>query len=150
MHCPILCKLITVNCKLISKRPRWIVACNFAEWRIYDMERPAGEPDVVRLEDLPKECYRLKFLVDEKSENIRKEIEVSLKAGSLVGRLYDALLSQYRDPASAEAFSARIAALHSRVPPLLRLKNGEFSTCHIANMRESHTANMRGLAEYSF
>ena len=65
-----------------SKRPRWIVACNFAEWRIYDMENPAGDADVVLLEDLEKDYYRLQFLVDEKSENIKKELEVSLKAGA--------------------------------------------------------------------
>ena len=65
-----------------SKRPRWIVACNFAEWRVYDMENPTGEPEVVRLENLQEECNRLQFLVDEKSENIKKELEVSLKAGA--------------------------------------------------------------------
>ena len=89
-----------------SKRPRWIVACNFAEWRIYDMEHPTGDADIVRLEDLPKEFYRLKFLVDEKSENIKKELEVSLQAGELVGRLYDALLKQYKDPTSAETLQS--------------------------------------------
>lgn len=35
-----------------SQRPRWIVACNFKEFHIYDMERPAGEPEIVLLENL--------------------------------------------------------------------------------------------------
>ena len=30
-----------------SERPRWIVACNFKEFHIYDMEKPSGEPEVV-------------------------------------------------------------------------------------------------------
>lgn len=86
-----------------SKRPRWIVTCNFAEFHIYDMERPRGEAVIVRLEDLPSEYYRLQFLVDEASESIAKEMQVSLQAGELVGRLYDALLMQYKDPESPDA-----------------------------------------------
>lgn len=51
-----------------SKRPRWIVTCNFAEFYIYDMEKPFGEPEVVYLKDLEKDYYRLQFLVDSGSE----------------------------------------------------------------------------------
>lgn len=75
-----------------SQRPRWIVICNFAEFHVYDMERPGGDPEVIFLKDLEKEYYRLKFLVDTGSEHIKKEMEVSLQAGELVGVLYDALL----------------------------------------------------------
>ena len=42
------------------------------------MEHPTGDADIVRLEDLPDEFYRLQFLVDEKSTIIKKEMEVSL------------------------------------------------------------------------
>ena len=59
---------------------------------MYDMERPGGDPEVIFLKDLEKEYYRLKFLVDTGSEHIKKEMEVSLQAGELVGVLYDALL----------------------------------------------------------
>ena len=38
-----------------SQRPRWIVICNFAEFHIYDMERPGGDPEVLLLKDLEKE-----------------------------------------------------------------------------------------------
>jgi len=81
-----------------SQRPRWIVTCNFAEFHVYDMERPTGEAEVIKLADLEKEYYRLQFLVDTGDSHIRKEMEVSLKAGELVGVLYDALLKQYKDP----------------------------------------------------
>lgn len=81
-----------------SQRPRWIVTCNFAEFNIYDMERPMGEPEVVYLKDLEKEYYRLQFLVDTQDSHIKKEMEVSLQAGTLVGKLYDALLKQYNNP----------------------------------------------------
>ena len=83
-----------------SERPRWIVTCNFREFLIYNMENPRGEPDSILLKDLPKECYRLKFLVDTGSESVRKEMEISIKAGELVGVLYDEILKQYKDPAA--------------------------------------------------
>ena len=81
-----------------SQRPRWIVTCNFAEFYVYDMERPTGDPEVIKLCDLEKEYYRLQFLVDTGDTNIKKEMEVSLQAGEIVGVLYDALLKQYKDP----------------------------------------------------
>ena len=83
-----------------SQRPRWIVICNFAEFHVYDMERPGGDSEVILLADLEKEYYRLQFLVDTGSEHIKKEMEISLQAGELVGALYDALLKQYKDPSS--------------------------------------------------
>ena len=85
-----------------SERPRWIVTCNFKEFLIYDMEKPTGEPESILLKDLPGECYRLKFLTDAGNEDIKREMEVSIKAGELVGILYDEILKQYRDP-SAES-----------------------------------------------
>lgn len=85
-----------------SQRPRWIVTCNFAQFQVYDMERPTGEAEVIQLADLGREYYRLQFLVDTGDSQIKKEMEVSLKAGELVGVLYDALLRQYKDPDDPE------------------------------------------------
>lgn len=62
------------------------------------MEKPNGEPEQIFLKDLAKDYYRLKFLVDTGNENLEKEKEISLKAGDLVGKLYDAILEQYKDP----------------------------------------------------
>ena len=67
------------------------------EFLVYDMEQPNGEPEQILLENLGKEYYRLKFLVDQKSEHISKEMEVSMQAGEIVGRIYEALLAQYDD-----------------------------------------------------
>ena len=78
-----------------SQRPRWIVTCNFAEFWVYDMEQPNGEPQKIQLKDLEKEYYRLQFLVDEGNEHLKREMEVSVKAGNLVGIIYDKLLEQY-------------------------------------------------------
>lgn len=86
--------------------PRWIVVCNFREFHVHDMNRPNDEPEVVALADLEKEYHRLNFLVDTGDENIKKEMEVSLQAGEIVGALYDALLKQYKDPESPETLKS--------------------------------------------
>lgn len=80
------------------EQPRWIIACNFQTFEIHDMNRPNDEPEILMLENLEKEYHRLSFLVDTGNENIKKEMEISLQAGQLVGVLYDALLKQYKDP----------------------------------------------------
>jgi len=81
-----------------SQRPRWIITCNFEEFLIYDMEKPTGEPESILLKDLAKEYYRLQFLVDEKSELLHREEQISIQAGEIVGKLYDAILKQYINP----------------------------------------------------
>ena len=78
-----------------SQRPRWIITCNFESFCVYDMEHPTGEPEIILLENLEREYYRLNFLVNSKDEHLEKEMEVSIKAGEIVGKLYDALLAQY-------------------------------------------------------
>lgn len=82
----------------LSKHPRWVVTCNFKEFHVYDMERPGGDPEIIRLENLEKEYYRLQFLVDSGNEHLKREMEVSMKAGDIVGLIYDALYKQYKDP----------------------------------------------------
>ena len=84
----------------VSEHPRWIVTCNFSEFLVYDMEQPNGEPEQIFLENLGKEYYRLMFLVDTKNEHISKEMQVSMQAGEIVGKIYEALLKQYDDNSS--------------------------------------------------
>ena len=83
-----------------NRNPRWIVVCNFKEFHIHDMNRPNDTPEIIRLEELETEYSRLEFLVDTGNERIRKEMQIALQAGDLVGKLYDALLKQYNSPAS--------------------------------------------------
>lgn len=90
----------------VDKHPRWVVTCNFSEFLIYDMNKPNGEPEQILLKDLPKEYYRLQFLVDTGNTNLKKEMEISLKAGELVGKLYDAILKQYKNPDSEETLKS--------------------------------------------
>ena len=82
-----------------SERARWIVVSNFKEIRIYDMDSQEAVSQnsyqKILLKDLEKEYYRLQFLVDEKNENIRKEEEISIQAGKLANKLYDAFYKEY-------------------------------------------------------
>ena len=78
-------------------RPRWIVTCNFRSMRIYDLNNRNSEPEEILLKNLGKEYYRLSFLVDSKNEHLKKEEELSFKAGELVGKLYDSFSKEYID-----------------------------------------------------
>ena len=89
-----------------SKRPRWIVTSNFKSFYIYDMEKPGGDPEIILLEELEREYYRLQFLVEEGNTNLQREMEVSIAAGDIVGLLYDALAKQYVDPTTERAMKS--------------------------------------------
>ena len=86
----------------LSKKPRYIVVCNFQEFHIHDMEHPHDEPEILKLADLPTEYYRLSFLTDTHKAHLKREMELSIKAGEIVGQIYDAILKHYHDP-SAES-----------------------------------------------
>ena len=89
-----------------DQKAKFIIVSNFSEILIYNMNKPNGEPDQILLKDLPKEFYRLQFLVDTGSEHLKKEMEISLKAGELVGKLYDAILKQYKNPDDPETLKS--------------------------------------------
>ncbi|MCR4627360.1 MAG: hypothetical protein K5640_06895, partial [Treponema sp.] len=80
----------------LSKHPRWVVTCNFKGFLVYDMENPNGEPEEILLENLEKEYNRLSFITDMGSIHLKKEMELSIKAGDIVGLIYDHLLEQYK------------------------------------------------------
>lgn len=90
----------------LSKHPRWVVTCNFQKFCVYDMERPDGEPQEILLKDLEKEYYRLSFLVQTENIHLKKEMEVSIKAGEIVGLIYDALLKQYINAKSEDTLKS--------------------------------------------
>lgn len=89
-----------------SQRPRWIVTCNFQTFLVYDMENPSGEPEEILLENLEKEYYRLSFLVDTGNTHLKREMEISIQAGDIVGVLYDAILKQYIDPSNEHSLKS--------------------------------------------
>ena len=91
---------------LYSKRPRWIITCNFSEFLVYDMEKLNSEPEQILLKDLEKEYYRLQFLVDTGNEDFQKEMQISVDAGKITEKLYKALLAQYQNPDSPDTLKS--------------------------------------------
>ena len=90
----------------VSQHPRWVVTCNFSTFYVYDMERPHGEPEIIELANLENEYYRLQFLVDAGNEHLKREMEVSIAAGEIVGLLYDAFYKQYANPESEHSLKS--------------------------------------------
>ncbi len=88
-----------------SMRPRWIIVCNFNEFLIYDMEL-RDAPAKILLDELPEKFHAFDFIIDPTKNKIRLELELSLKAGEIVGKLYDALKSQYINPDSDAALQS--------------------------------------------
>jgi len=86
----------------LNMHPRWIVTCNFNTFEVHDMEHPNDAPEIIQLADLEKEYHRLTFLVDDTNVHLKKELEVSIQAGEIVGVLYDKILAQYRNPDDPE------------------------------------------------
>lgn len=94
------------NNMAVDEAPRWIITCNFSDFQIYDMNKPGAEPEVVKLDNLQSEIYRLGFLISESQKRVNKEMEVSIQAGDLVGLVYDELLKQYKNPDSDESLKS--------------------------------------------
>ncbi len=90
-----------------SQYPRWIVTCNFKSFKVYDMEQPQAEPMEILLENLEREYYLLKFLVDDNTTSLRREKEISIKAGELIGKLYNELHQQYHNPDTPQALHSQ-------------------------------------------
>lgn len=89
----------------LDSKPKYIVTCNFKTFQIYDqnVEDPLNQtPIVIELKDLPKDYTSLSFLTDLKAVARKAELEVSVRAGDLIGKLYDALLKQYGEGADQD------------------------------------------------
>ena len=81
-----------------SIRPRWIVTCNFDEFRIYDQEKASQEDYVsLALDELPTQLHLLAFFSNKGNSRIEREKQLSVKAGELVGKLYSQLSQQYKN-----------------------------------------------------
>lgn len=89
-----------------SEKARWIICCNFERFEIHDMNSPLADPEVILLENLEKDFQKLSFVADVNVDYIRKEEQISVKAGQLVGRLYDLILPQYDDPSNPDTLKS--------------------------------------------
>ena len=118
-----------------SIRPRWIITCNFDEIRIHDLdkENPGTDYTSVALEELPDALYLFGFFTDVSNSRIEKEKRLSVKAGELVGRLYDELSGQYqnidtdpREQRSLNVLCVRLVFLLYAEDAGLLAKRGQF------------------------
>ena len=86
------------NALPFDQKNRWIVVCNFREFHLYDMNKTENNCLVFKLEELENNVQNLQVIVDITQTDVHKETQLSIKAGELVGELYDALLKQYPRP----------------------------------------------------
>lgn len=91
-----------------TEQPRFLVTCNFGEFRVYDRDRGGrrdleGAPTFAfTLAELGEHPEYLGFIIDPINSRLEKEKQVSIQAGELVGRLHDGLLAQYLEPDAPE------------------------------------------------
>ena len=90
----------------VDEKARWIICCNFQRFEIHDMKNPLAEPEVILLSDFDKDFQKLSFIADVKVDYVRSEEQISIKAGQLVGKLYDAILPQYEDANNADSLKS--------------------------------------------
>ena len=81
-----------------SRKARWIITCNFREFRVFDMDKryPERDPLIISLFELPKRFKELNLIVDESQHKISVEHELSIKAGAIVAKVYDGLRAQVK------------------------------------------------------
>lgn len=79
------------------QRPDFIITCNFTTFRVHDLrcDDPKETFTEFSLEDLADKPHLLDFLSDPTTSRTATEQEVSIQAGTMVGRLYDAFHTQY-------------------------------------------------------
>ncbi len=99
-----------------SVRPRWIITCNFDEFRIYDLDKENCEDFIsVSLGELPDQAHLFSFFADKSNSRLVKERELSVQAGKIVGDLYKAFEGQYKnidtDPQEQKSLNILIVRL---------------------------------------
>lgn len=87
----------------LDEMPRYIVTCNFQEFLIHDQNKPGQDPEVIQLEALQDAAYRMEFLVKKEHASLSEEMQISMQAGEIVGKLYDAFYKQYKDPTNEKS-----------------------------------------------
>ena len=90
----------------LTQQPCYVVACNFAELRVYDREADAlckKEPLFrLALADLPKNLPAVQFLKGAGEAPQTLSQAVSVEAGKIMGRLHDLVAASFMDPDAPE------------------------------------------------
>ena len=124
-------------------KPRWIVVTDFDEFRIHDLnlEYPERDYITVKLEDLPEQSYLFDFFFDESQSRLVKEKELSVEAGEIAGRLYDAFSKQYLNLAESAEEQRSLNVLIVRLVFLLYAED--------AGLLQSHQAFYKYMESFS-
>lgn len=79
-----------------SRKARWIITCNFKEFRVFDIDKkfPERDPFKIFLFELPKRFNVLNFIVE--PQNISYERELSIQASTIVAKIYDELRAELK------------------------------------------------------
>ncbi len=104
-----------------SASPRWIITSNFDEIRIHDLdeEYPERNFETISLDELPEQCHRLTFMVRKENSRAEREKKLSVAAGEVVGRLYDAFAKGYQNIEGSEKEQQSLNILITRIVFLL-------------------------------
>ena len=89
----------------LDEPPRWIITCNFSEFRIYKAGRE--DPTVIKLRDLRYQFPRLKFLIDPNADDTPPEEKISDEAAKIIEAICKAFDKNYykREPAFRDSLS---------------------------------------------
>ena len=93
------------------EQPRFVITCNFSTFRVYDRDaygrsQLPNNAFEFTLDELANHPEYLAFINDPTNSRLEKEKTVSIKAGELIGKLYDKLREGYIDPDSEESMHA--------------------------------------------
>ena len=110
-----------------SVMPKWIITCNFDEMRIYDLDREDAETsyETITLDELPDQYHRLSFFTRKENSRLEREKQLSVKAGEVVGKLYDSFSKAYRDIENDEREQRSLNILITRIVFLLFAEDAE-------------------------
>ncbi|MBE6465894.1 DNA methyltransferase [Denitrobacterium detoxificans] len=110
-----------------SVMPQWILTCNFDEIRIYDLDDENAETnyEAIALEDLPNQLHRFEFFTKLENSRLEREKELSVAAGEVVGRLYDAFSKAYLDIENDKREQRSLNMLITRIVFLLYAEDAD-------------------------
>ena len=93
------------------EQPRFVVTCNFGKFRVYDRDKwsksqLSDNAFEFTLDEFAEHPEYMSFITDPGNSRLEKEKQVSIKAGELIGSLYDMMREGYYDPDSEKSMHA--------------------------------------------
>ncbi|MBQ9003871.1 MAG: class I SAM-dependent DNA methyltransferase [Eggerthellaceae bacterium] len=104
-----------------SVMPKYVITCNFDEIRIHDLDKEDAEYsyETLLLEELPEQLHRLSFFTRKENSRMEREKALSVAAGEVVGKLYDAFAASYLDIENDKREQRSLNVLITRIVFLL-------------------------------